>query len=165
MASTLHGDGVSDSLFHHLWMKDELSFGPSLQVPDTIIYKFGQPVHWYFTGADGKVKRKHKQNLVSVRIEEAMTKKIVGSDIVAYYISTNGDGSTDSAGAGDTEIEYFDRDGLHDFLYNRWKENSGILQRFVEPKGTQNVMVSKETKRNNQDTNTPRGAPLECLLA
>ena len=25
-----------------------------------------------------------------------------------------------------------------DFLYNRWKERNGILQRFVEPKGTRN---------------------------
>ena len=46
-----------------------------------------------------------------------------------------------SQGTKSTSIEYLDRNGLHDFLYNRWKENSGILQRFIEPKGTQNVMV------------------------
>lgn len=28
------------------------------------------------------------------------------------------------------------RNGLHDFLYNRWKESNGVLQRFVEPKVT-----------------------------
>ncbi len=133
----LHGDGVNDSLFHHLWQKDELNFGPAINIPDTIIYKFGQPVQWYFTGIDGKVKRKHKQNLVNVRIEEAMTKKIIGSDLVAFYIAQEVDESDNQR----TSIEYFDREALHDFLYNRWKENSGILQRFVEPKGTQNVMV------------------------
>ncbi|GMH46716.1 hypothetical protein TrRE_jg5169 [Triparma retinervis] len=135
---SLHGDGVNDSLFHHMWQKDELNFGPTVNIPDTIIYKFGQPVQWYFSGMDGKVKRKHKQNLVNVRIEEAMTKKVIGSDIVAYYIATEVD---DEAGTTSTSIEYLDRKGLHDFLYNRWKENSGILQRFIEPKGTQNVMV------------------------
>lgn len=138
MASALHGDGINDALFHHLWQKDELNFGPTVSIPDTVIYKFGQPVQWYFSGQDGKVKRKHKQNLVNVRIEEAMTKKVIGSDIVAYYIATEVD---DESGVTSTSIEYFDRENLHDFLYNRWKENSGILQRFVEPKGTQNVMV------------------------
>jgi hypothetical protein len=127
------GDGVSDTLFHWLWCKDELNFGPSLQIPDTIIYKFGQPIHWYFTGVDGKLKKKSKQNLVNVRIEEALTKRVVGCDIVAYYIDHN---TTD--GHVSSSIEYFDRKALHDFLYNRWKEHNGILQRFIEPKGTQN---------------------------
>ncbi|GMH78962.1 hypothetical protein TrST_g4447 [Triparma strigata] len=136
--ATLHGDGVSDAFFQFLWQKDELNFGPTINLPDTVIYKFGQPVQWFFSGLDGKVKRKHKQNLVNVRIEEAMTKKVIGSDIVAYYIATEID---DETNVKSTSIEYFDRDNLHDFLYNRWKENSGILQRFVEPKGTQNVMV------------------------
>ena len=70
MASgSLHGDGINDALFQHIWQKDELNFGPSVNLPDTIIYKFGQPVQWFFTGIDGKVKRKHKQTIVNVRIE------------------------------------------------------------------------------------------------
>lgn len=183
--ATLHGDGVSDAFFHFLWQKDELNFGPTINLPDTVIYKFGQPVQWFFSGMvrrgraadgvgrggvpcsgttysqyicatstyppppptqDGKVKRKHKQNLVNVRIEEAMTKKVIGSDIVAYYIATEID---DETNVKSTSIEYFDRENLHDFLYNRWKENSGILQRFVEPKGTQNVMVSERASVQN----------------
>ena len=101
------GDGVSDTLFHWLWCKDELNFGPSLQIPDTIIYKFGQPIHWYFTGVDGKLKKKSKQNLVNVKIEEALTKRVVGCDVIAYYIGTaNTDGQVSS------NIEYFDRAGL-----------------------------------------------------
>ncbi|CAN0255573.1 unnamed protein product, partial [Phaeothamnion confervicola] len=28
-----------------------------------------------------------------------------------------------------------------DFLFNRWKQHNGILQRFVEPKGTRNALV------------------------
>tara|TARA_B110000305_G_C19191866_1_gene516969 strand:+ start:108 stop:836 length:729 start_codon:yes stop_codon:yes gene_type:complete len=140
MSHSLQGDGINDSLFHNIWQKDELNFGPSINIPDSIVYKFGQPVCWYFTGVDGKIKRKHKQTLVNVRIEEAMTKKVIGSDIVAHYISTDPkeDGKE---GEEETTIEYFDREGLHDFLYNRWKENSGILQRFIEPKGTQNSMI------------------------
>ena len=99
----------------------------------------------YFTGVDGKLKKKNKQNLggcpprpptaphrhtvsgmsivtqppphrqpqptfvcnqVNVRIEEAFTRHVIGSDIVAYYISTETD---DTDVVRNTSIEYFDR--------------------------------------------------------
>ena len=136
---SLEGDGISDTLLHWLHAKDELGYGPSLWLPDTVVYKFGQPVHWYFTSTvDSKLKKKNKQNLVNVRIEEAFNKRSAGCDLVAYYISEVAlEGSAES----DTTIEYFDRRGLHEFLYNRWKENNGILQRFVEPKGMHNAII------------------------
>lgn len=137
MTQTLHADGVSDYFFQLLWCKDELNFGPPINLPDTIVFKFGQPIHWYFTGVDGKLKKKNKHNLVNVRIEEALTRHIVGCDIVAYYISTEDSDDPSSK----TCIEYLDRKALHDFLYKPFKEHSGILQRFIEPKGTQNSMV------------------------
>lgn len=33
-----------------------------------------------------------------------------------------------------------------DFLYNRWKERNGVLQRFVEPKGTRNGEKLQSTR-------------------
>lgn len=136
---SLEGDGISDVLLHWLHAKDELGYGPSLWLPDTVVYKFGQPVHWYFTSvADRKIKKKNKQNLVNVRIEEAFNKRSIGCDIIAYYISeVTADGGTELA----TNIEYFDRKGLHEFLYNRWKEHNGVLQRFIEPKGVRNTVI------------------------
>ena len=57
---SLEGDGISDVLLHWLHAKDELGYGPSLWLPDTVVYKFGQPVHWYFTSAaDGKLSLIH----------------------------------------------------------------------------------------------------------
>jgi len=141
---TLHGDGVSEHFFELLWTKDELNFGPSVNIPDTIIFRYGKPTHWYFTGVDGKMKKKNKQNLLNVRIEEAMTKRALGCDVVASYIETTegADESNQAEGAGAlSRIEYFDRKGLHDFLYNRFKQESGVLQRFIEPQGTSNSLV------------------------
>ena len=129
---SLQGDGICDVLLHLLWTKDELGYGPSIWVPDTVVYKFGQPTVWYFTGLDGKLKRKHKQNLVNVKIEEAFNKSAT-SDIVACYISEDPKHGT--------TMEYFDRGGLNEFLYSRWKENNGLLQRFIESKGTKNAVV------------------------
>eukprot|EP00515_Schizochytrium_aggregatum_P014615 CAMPEP_0202089550 /NCGR_PEP_ID=MMETSP0964-20121228/41396_1 /ASSEMBLY_ACC=CAM_ASM_000500 /TAXON_ID=4773 /ORGANISM="Schizochytrium aggregatum, Strain ATCC28209" /LENGTH=909 /DNA_ID=CAMNT_0048657643 /DNA_START=1 /DNA_END=2730 /DNA_ORIENTATION=- len=130
----LEGDGVVENLFHYLWCKDELDEGPCINIPDTIIYKFRSPAYWYFTSKSGQIKRKSRYNLANIRIEEAFTRKVVGSDVVAYYLSTN-------AETGVTTIEYFDRASFRDFLYNREKVDNGILQKFVEPRGTHNVMI------------------------
>lgn len=84
---SLEGDGVSEQLYEFIWCKDEVSFRPTINIPDTIVYKFGQPVSWYFTGVDGKVKKKFKTNIINAKIEEAFVKASVGADVVAYYIS------------------------------------------------------------------------------
>lgn len=49
--------GVVDPTSHadSLWTKDELGQGPSIWVPDTVVYKFGQPTAWFFTGAESSV--------------------------------------------------------------------------------------------------------------
>ena len=100
----LEGDGISDVLLSWLHTKDELGYGPSLRMPDTIVYKFGQPVHWYFTSVSGKLKKKNKQNLANVRIEEVFNKR--NSELVAYYMSEMAvQGRREKV----TAIEYFDR--------------------------------------------------------
>lgn len=84
---SLGGDGVSEQLYEFIWCKDDMSFRPTINIPDTVVYKFGQPVSWYFTGVDGKVKKKFKTNIINTKIEEAFVKASVGADVVAYYIS------------------------------------------------------------------------------
>lgn len=85
----LEGDGIAENLYQYLWTKDELDDGPRLCIPDTIVYKYRQPAAWYFTSVDGSIKKKNKANLINVRIEESFLRKRSGSDIVAYYISSN----------------------------------------------------------------------------
>ena len=82
---------------------------------------------------------------VNARIEEAFTKRVVGCDLVACYIETvNSDAAPAEEPASayaQNRIEFLDRKGLHDFLYNRFKQQSGILQRFIEPQGVSNSMI------------------------
>lgn len=160
--STLDRDGISEEIFKLLWAKDELNFGPNLNIPDTVIYKYGQPVAWYFTSLNGRIKRKNKQNLVSAKIEEAFNKYVLGYDVLAYFItmpsehersattSSANDGRGSGAGGNgndggsvvpETIIQYFDREGLQNFLYNHKKGVNGILQRFIEPKSTHNEVI------------------------
>lgn len=96
---SLEGDGVCEHLYEFVWCKDELSFRPTLNIPDTVVYKFGQPVSWFFTGVDGRVKKKLKTNIINAKIEEAFVKANVGSDIIAYYVSWASDASKYSDGA------------------------------------------------------------------
>ncbi|KAG5189969.1 hypothetical protein JKP88DRAFT_142705, partial [Tribonema minus] len=156
------GDGVCISLYEYLWCKDEISFSPQINVPDTVVYKYGQPVHWYFTAMDGTIKKKLRSNMTNAKIEESFLKKahaqapktskskhhpqdalLEGSDVVAYYISweTNGADAGNKSEQAAAEIEYFDAAGLKEFLFHRSKQHNGILQAFVEPSGSSNAVV------------------------
>ena len=43
---SLSSDGLNFEFFNLLWTKDELNFGPSLNIPDTIVFKGGTPSNW-----------------------------------------------------------------------------------------------------------------------
>jgi hypothetical protein len=135
----LTSDGVSYDFFNLLWTKDELNFGPSINIPDTIIFKYGQPVQWYFTSKNGKLKKKNRQNVMPARIEENFTKHLLGYDVIATFISVPLEGSTDNQ--RNSTMEFLDRDGLSNFLYKRGRSNNGLLQKFIEPRGVKNEAI------------------------
>ncbi|CAM9851853.1 unnamed protein product, partial [Phaeothamnion confervicola] len=83
----LEGNGVSQHLYEFLWCADELNYRPAVNVPDTVVYRFGQPVHWYFTAQDGRLKKKLKTNIINAKIEDEFCRKSGGATVVAYYIS------------------------------------------------------------------------------
>jgi hypothetical protein len=141
-AASLTQDGINEEFFRLMWLKDELNFGPSLNIPDTIVMKYGQPTVWYFTANNGKIKKKNRQNLMSARIEEVFTKNILGYDILASFVNMAIDPDPDTGMIPPSTVEFLDAEGLNKFLYDRPKENSnGILQRFIEPKGTKNECI------------------------
>jgi hypothetical protein len=90
----LAGDGVTEALFHKLWERDDLNISPAIAIPDTIIVKHGRPHCWYFTAADGKIKRKTKKKLHWEQIEHVFVTKSVGYDVVATFIQTSGQSGT-----------------------------------------------------------------------
>jgi hypothetical protein len=134
-------DGINENFFNLLWTKDELNFGPSINIPDTIIFKYGQPVSWYFTTAQGKIKKKNRSNLLNARIEDSFTKNILGYDVIASYVSFPVTESGECNQTSAFTVEYFDRKEFQHFLYDRWESNNGILQKFVEPKTTHNEVI------------------------
>ena len=80
----LGGDGIIDNLYHYLWAKDPLfNSGPYILLPDTIIYKYGNPTFWYFTSKDGTLMRKSKKNVNNKQIEKIFLRKTSPNQIVA----------------------------------------------------------------------------------
>ena len=122
--SSLFKDGIYEDLYKLLWSKDELNYGPQINIPDTIVYKYGQPQSWYFTAVNGRIKKKNKQNLISAKIEEVFNKHVLGYDVFAYFISVPVE---QEKSGGPITVEYLDRNALNDFLYKRKKEVSGLI--------------------------------------
>lgn len=100
----VEGDGVCEHLYEYVWCKDERSFRPQINIPDTVVYKFGQPIGWYFTSADGRVKKKLKTNMINSKIEDAFIKANTGSDVTAYFISWMGNSSRYHDGAFEASV-------------------------------------------------------------
>jgi hypothetical protein len=127
----LQGDGIKFSFFHYLWMKNRgqlKEFGTKkfqsiqkgnwkvkstqIRLPDTVIFRLGQPLQWYFTserGGQPSLLRKRKQNLNVEKIENVFIKKArnvnkdwldSNNDILAYFISSsNASGHTAHLGS------------------------------------------------------------------
>ena len=133
-------DGFVEALYHLLWVKNINGEPcPDILVPDVIIYKYRIPAYWYFTGADGQLKRKNKASIVNKKIFAEFTKGVKSAhEVVAYHISENEGGGP---GAPATTIQYFDTQMLHDFLFHKDKLNDGCLQKFIKPKGDHNSMI------------------------
>jgi hypothetical protein len=148
----LHGDGINFAFFNLLWSKSDdgamqvvepSSAGQGgkagkissiLRVPDTVVFLFGQPHEWYFTSKNGgphknktTILRKKRVNLTVANIEEVFLTKSASrdvgeDDVVAYFISSKGDGTEQLASldacnavaddATSCNIEYLNKQAL-----------------------------------------------------
>ena len=62
--------------------------------------------------------------------------------MIATFVNIYIDPDPDTGVIPPSTVEFLDLEGLNNFLYNRPKEHSnGVLQRFIEPKGTKNEMI------------------------
>ncbi|CEM02323.1 unnamed protein product [Vitrella brassicaformis CCMP3155] len=142
--TSIEGDGLIDGVYGLLWSHASSSAaltgdGDSVDsdasrdaaadivIPDTVVFKYGQASAWYFTGADGSLKRKNKGNLTNLNIEKAFNKRVSKSGVVAYFVLN----TPQDDGVIHTTVEYFDRGQLRAFLYRREKP-AGILQKFID---------------------------------
>lgn len=133
-------------------------------IPDTVTFRAGYPEFpcWYLSSQSepGTIKRKHTSNVTPRNILDVFTRRKGGrktsrganSGIIAVLISEivpkvpinddeNNSHNTETEEEAHT-VEYLDEVLLRDFLDRRAASFSGILQKWVEPKGESNKTVS-----------------------
>lgn len=88
--SHIEGDGVIEDIYYLLWRKDSpFNEKLNLRIPDTIIFRKGRPMAWYFTNNDGVVLRKKPSSLTYPEIQKKFTRGVTEGDIVGYFININ----------------------------------------------------------------------------
>lgn len=56
---------------------------PAIKIPDTIHFKSGLPINWIFTGKEGYIKKKAKENLNIEQIKKSFLKNQTTCGIIA----------------------------------------------------------------------------------
>lgn len=110
-----------------------------------VVYKYRQPAYWYFTSwQDGLIKKKHRANIMSDNIVNAMCKrrrtdpKAHKKEFCAYHlysIPVSEEPGVDQRLDTTMEVEYFDEHALRHFLRSGAKHVTSVLQRWIVPKG------------------------------
>jgi hypothetical protein len=156
MAFNFDEDGLLDIIYHFAWQKANPDISEHFFfLPDTVIYKYQQPRFWYFTSKDGSIKKRSQNKLKTDIIKEFFTKNVSQSEIVAWFMYIDHSKKI---------VEFLNLENFNHFLYSRKKSNEGILQKFIDPKGTKNSMIQvvwmqkfiffevRENKKNLFDT-------------
>lgn len=73
----ISGSGLLDSFFTLLWKQNEVLENQNIRynfiMPHTIIFKDSNPVQWYFSNKDNKIKRKKLESMTVDHILEVFT--------------------------------------------------------------------------------------------
>jgi hypothetical protein len=85
--SNIEGDGIMELMYYLLWRKDSpYKSHLNISIPDTIIFKKGKPVRWYFTNSEGAVLQKKIENINFENILAKFLKGAKSNEIVGYFI-------------------------------------------------------------------------------
>ena len=136
--------GFTEWLLFHLWKKNDLTKQscPFVLIPDTIIYRWGRPFFWYFTTHSGELLRKSKNKVSHKYIAQEFLNSSVDSGLVAQYLSFEEQDLSSKATVHFFQQDSFSISHSDDFVHNREKTLSGLLQHWIEPKGDHNCNVS-----------------------
>lgn len=149
-------DGVLETLYHMLWLKEfsDIENKFLVNLSSTILFKNNLPISWYFSSKTGEILRKKKENINIDSIIADFNKNRSKSQIVAIYLYELNDDNTynkpphilDRVDIKKTiskkvMIDYISHENLRDFLLNDKKNPYGVLQKFVDPYGEKNCKI------------------------
>ena len=89
MALKLHRDGILEDIFYYLWQDNfQLGHKLALNIPDTVIYRFGNAHSYYFTSKQNNQIMKKKEISMKDKdvIIDGFLKHKTKSGIIAYFL-------------------------------------------------------------------------------
>lgn len=107
-------------LLFHLWK----SKAAIVNLPQTVIFSWGSPTYWYFTGSDGVIRRMAKNRINNERVSKEFQKR--KEEVLGTYVGLT------SAHTG--VVEFLGAASLETLLYGREKTLKAFVQQWVEPK-------------------------------
>ena len=132
--------GHFDQFFYWLWKKDDEKRPCSnVLIPQTVTFRFQQPLGWFFSSVqDKQLKKKHRINATIPNILEDF-EKLSGhssSGIVATFVQTELEGTVPVS-----TFRFLDMAELRDLLTRVDRPASGVLQQFIEPAGGRHSII------------------------
>jgi len=131
----------TDWLFFHLWKKDPTTHlsCPNIYIPETILYRWGQPHFWYSTARDGTIIRRLKEKIALPNIETIFGYNLSRSGVIATGIDSTEDVNYRSQEK--IEFDYIEQSNFNKFLFQREKASNLVLQKFIEPNNNKNALI------------------------
>lgn len=119
METSIEGNGVVFNLFHYLWLYDPLTDkSPAINLPDTIIYRLGEPKFWYFS-QNGRIVRKSKVNMTLQNIYDTLVRKAPVCKIVALFVSIKTDKKQGENTQKNYTFDYMTQEDLKKFIFTQ----------------------------------------------
>ena len=83
-------DNIFEKIYHFMWAKDEDLIKDAsmikINLPHTILFDHGQPLFWYFSDKEKKLKKKRRENILFDEMERKFLKDVSEGQVVAYFI-------------------------------------------------------------------------------
>jgi hypothetical protein len=142
-----------DSIYSLLWKENERGERfRSCKVPDTVLFFETVPPQWYFTSSKDSqtLLRKNRWSITNENMFSEFVKSVEHEDdVVAMFVHDDEvEDEEQELRPGkpknvqiNTILEYFKQRDLYNFLFEGHRKKSGILQRFVSPKGPSNFVI------------------------
>eukprot|EP01063_Lacrimia_lanifica_P020761 TRINITY_DN28057_c0_g1_i1.p1 TRINITY_DN28057_c0_g1~~TRINITY_DN28057_c0_g1_i1.p1 ORF type:complete len:662 (+),score=143.58 TRINITY_DN28057_c0_g1_i1:100-2085(+) len=135
----LHSEGILSTFFSILWYRGSGKRHHQLtgiNVPDTVIYLYSKPLHWFFSSKKGEVRKKSRGRLNSKHIEEQLMKhggSVSGAKgCYLLYPSDDPQGRRKKRNRETLNMKYTFGDDVRKFLQE--EKPNGMLQLFFDPK-------------------------------
>ena len=134
----LEMDGICMELYNFLWTK-EARFQTNCEgilIPDTVIIKNGVVYNWFLL-SKGKIVKKRKENCTVENIKKSFLSNKLPCEVVCEFIKFSKEKAKN-----EYEIRHFKAADFSEWVDNLSKDyETGILQKFVEPRGDKNSVI------------------------